>query len=137
MYPQGESGPAGCTRRRAKAAAIRRANIQLLAVGPSRDGRASRCSNDFKRLNRSSICQRIRYNPRMPIVGICLLGKVVSTQVTSPVRVRAATARAGNQAIALAEFQVLWLRVGSGGIGIVILNSTAPTLGTSASFSAK
>ena len=52
-YPQGESGPDGCTRRWANAAAIKRASIQLLAVGPSREGNVSRCSKDFSRLKNS------------------------------------------------------------------------------------
>jgi len=71
------------------------------------------------------------------MAGIRCGGKVVTIQVTSPVRVRAAMARAGIQAMALAESQVLWLRVAGGGTGIFILNSTAPTFGTSGSFSAK
>jgi len=52
-------------------------------------------------------------------------------------RVRAAIARAGIQAIALAEFQTLRLLVGFGGTGILILYSSTPTVGTSFSFSAK
>jgi hypothetical protein len=59
-YPQGESGPEGCTKRCARAAAIKRASIQLLAVGPWREGRLSRWSRDFNRLKSSSICQRNR-----------------------------------------------------------------------------
>jgi hypothetical protein len=41
-YPQGENGPEGCTSFWASAAAKSRASIQLLAVGPCRDGRVSR-----------------------------------------------------------------------------------------------
>ena len=60
-------------------------------------------------------------------------GRVVRIQITSPDRVRPATARAGIQAIALAKSQVLWLRVGGGGTGIRTANSMAPTIGTSSS----
>src|ERR1035441_8267197 len=114
-YPQGESGPDGCTRRCARAAAIKRASIQLLAVGPSREGNASRCSKDFSRLKNSSICQRSRYNPSTASVGNSAAVRVVRIQMTSPWRVREAIARAGVQAMALAESQVLWLLVRSGG----------------------
>ncbi len=60
-YPQGESAPAGSTNSWAKAAAKKRASIHALAVGPCRDGKASKCSNDFRRLKNNSICQRNRY----------------------------------------------------------------------------
>ena len=42
----------------ANAAAMRRASIQLLAVGPWREGNVSKWSRDLSRLNSSSICQR-------------------------------------------------------------------------------
>jgi hypothetical protein len=57
------------------------------------------------------------------MAGICSADKGVTAHVTSPVRLRAAMARAEIQAIALAESQVLWLRVGGGGTGMSILNS--------------
>ena len=113
-YPQGESGPDGCTRRCARAAAIKRASIQLLAVGPSREGKVSRCSKDFSRLKNSSICQRSRYNPSTASAGNSAVVRVVRIQMTSALRVRAAMARTGIQAMALEESQVLWLLVRSG-----------------------
>jgi len=69
--------------------------------------------------------------------GIGEAWRVVRIQITSPARVRAAMARAGIQAMALAKSQLLWLLVGGGGTGISRLYSTSPTLGTSASFAAK
>src|ERR1035438_1143705 len=90
-YPEGESGPDGCTRRCARAAAIKRASIQLLAVGPSREGSVSRCSKDFSRLKNNSICQRRRYSPRTASAGSSAALRVVSIQITSLSRVRAAT----------------------------------------------
>ena len=105
---------------------MRRASIQLLAVGPCREGKVSRCSNDLSLLKSSSICQRSRYKANTPIVGSSSEFSVVSIHITSPVRVREATARAGTQAMAFAKFQVLWLLVGFGGTGINILNSTPP-----------
>jgi hypothetical protein len=73
--PRGESGPAGCTRRWAKPAAMRRASIQLLAGGPSRDGRVWRWSSDFSLLKSSSICKRKRY---IPITAVAEGAKQVS-----------------------------------------------------------
>ena len=114
-----------------------RANIQLLAVGPSRDGRVSRWSSDLSLLKSSSICQRNRYRPMMPRAGSEEVSRVVRIQITSPARVRAAIARAGIQATAFSNFQTLWLFVAVGGTGILIAYSTSPTDGILASFSAR
>src|ERR1039458_892508 len=69
--------------------------------------------------------------------SLMALRRALARQLAAPERLWAATARAGIQAIALAESQVLWLFVGGGGIGIKIGNSTAPTEGTFSSRSSR
>jgi hypothetical protein len=98
----------------------------------------STCSKDFSLLKNNSICQRSRYSPRTASAGSSAALRVVSIQMISAWRVREAMARTGIQATALAESHVLWLLFWrSGGTGKMILNSTAPVAGTSASLSCR
>ena len=77
--------------------------------------RVSRWSSDLSRLKSSSICQRSRYKPMTAMPAFERHRGWSESKSLRAARVRAAIARAGIQAIALAESQVLWLLVAVGG----------------------